>query len=34
MFEKITARELAERQDAGTDEYTLIDTRPADSYEA
>jgi glyoxylase-like metal-dependent hydrolase (beta-lactamase superfamily II)/rhodanese-related sulfurtransferase len=34
MFETITARELAERQDSGTGDYTLIDTRPADSYEA
>jgi glyoxylase-like metal-dependent hydrolase (beta-lactamase superfamily II)/rhodanese-related sulfurtransferase len=34
MFEKITARELAERQDSGTSDYTLIDTRPEDSYEA
>jgi glyoxylase-like metal-dependent hydrolase (beta-lactamase superfamily II)/rhodanese-related sulfurtransferase len=34
MFEKLTARELAERQDSGADDYTLIDTRPADSYEA
>jgi glyoxylase-like metal-dependent hydrolase (beta-lactamase superfamily II)/rhodanese-related sulfurtransferase len=34
MFEKLTARELTERQDSGADDYTLIDTRPADSYEA
>ncbi|UPM44206.1 rhodanese-like domain-containing protein [Halocatena salina] len=34
MFEKITARELADRQDSNRDEYTLIDTRPEDSYEA
>jgi glyoxylase-like metal-dependent hydrolase (beta-lactamase superfamily II)/rhodanese-related sulfurtransferase len=33
MFEKITARELADRQDSSPDEYTLIDTRPEDSYE-
>ena len=32
MFGKITARELADRQDAGTENYTLIDTRPEDSY--
>lgn len=34
MFEKITARELAEGQDSDTDDYILIDTRPEDSYEA
>ncbi len=34
MFEKITARELADGQDSGTDDYTLIDTRPEESYEA
>src|SRR5699024_2357551 len=34
MFETITARELADQQDSGTDDYTLIDTRPAESYEA
>ena len=34
MFEIITARELADAQDAGRDDYALIDTRPADSYEA
>jgi rhodanese-related sulfurtransferase len=34
MFEKITAGELAAKQDSNTDDYTLIDTRPADSYEA
>jgi glyoxylase-like metal-dependent hydrolase (beta-lactamase superfamily II)/rhodanese-related sulfurtransferase len=34
MFEKTTARELANRQNSGTDNYTLIDTRPEDSYEA
>lgn len=34
MFEKITARELADRQDSGADEYVLIDTRPEDSYDA
>ncbi len=34
MFETITARELAERQDSWADDYTLIDTRPADSYGA
>jgi glyoxylase-like metal-dependent hydrolase (beta-lactamase superfamily II) len=32
MFGKITARELADRQDTDTDDYTLIDTRPEDSY--
>ena len=32
MFGKITARELADRQDTGTENYTLIDTRPEDSY--
>ncbi|WP_254538339.1 MBL fold metallo-hydrolase [Halomarina litorea] len=34
MFETITARELAEMQDAGRTDYTLIDTRPEDSFEA
>jgi glyoxylase-like metal-dependent hydrolase (beta-lactamase superfamily II)/rhodanese-related sulfurtransferase len=34
MFEKITAGELAAKQDSNTDDYTLIDTRPADSYES
>lgn len=34
MFETIAARELAARQDSGTDDYTLIDTRPEGSYEA
>ncbi|GAA0681305.1 rhodanese-like domain-containing protein [Natronoarchaeum mannanilyticum] len=34
MFEKITARELADRQDSDDDNYTLIDTRPEESYEA
>jgi glyoxylase-like metal-dependent hydrolase (beta-lactamase superfamily II)/rhodanese-related sulfurtransferase len=34
MFEKITARELADRQDSGAGDYVLIDTRPEDSYEA
>jgi len=34
MFEKITARELADRQDSDDDDYTLIDTRPEDSYDA
>ncbi len=28
MFEKITARDLADRQDSGADDYVLIDTRP------
>ncbi|WP_049997369.1 MBL fold metallo-hydrolase [Halococcus sediminicola] len=32
MFEKITARDLADRQDSGADDYVLIDTRPEDSY--
>src|SRR5699024_10316834 len=32
MFEMISTRELADRQDSGADDYTLIDTRPADSY--
>lgn len=34
MFEKITARELADAQDSDTEDYTLIDTRPEDSYDA
>ncbi len=34
MFEQITARELANEIDAGGDEYTIIDTRPEDSYES
>lgn len=34
MFEKITARELADAQDSDADDYTLVDTRPEDSYEA
>ena len=34
MFKKITARELADRQDSGMVNYTLIDTRSEDSYEA
>jgi glyoxylase-like metal-dependent hydrolase (beta-lactamase superfamily II)/rhodanese-related sulfurtransferase len=34
MFEKITARELADRRDSGTDDSVLVDTRPADSYAA
>ncbi|RRJ34219.1 MBL fold metallo-hydrolase [Halocatena pleomorpha] len=34
MFAKVTPRELAERQDSDRDDYTLIDTRPEDSYEA
>lgn len=32
MFEKITARELADKQDSGAESYVLIDTRPEDSY--
>ncbi|EMA46824.1 Rhodanese-like protein [Halococcus morrhuae DSM 1307] len=32
MFGKITARELADKQDSGADDYVLIDTRPEDSY--
>ena len=32
MFEKITARELADKQDSGAEDYVLIDTRPEDSY--
>jgi glyoxylase-like metal-dependent hydrolase (beta-lactamase superfamily II)/rhodanese-related sulfurtransferase len=34
MFEKITARELAELQDSDADDYTVVDTRPADSYDS
>ena len=34
MFEKITARELADEQDSGAEDYVLIDTRPEDSYGA
>lgn len=34
MFETITARELADRQDSDVEDYILIDTRPEDSYEA
>jgi glyoxylase-like metal-dependent hydrolase (beta-lactamase superfamily II)/rhodanese-related sulfurtransferase len=34
MFEKITAREFADRRDSGTDDSVLVDTRPEDSYEA
>ena len=34
MFETISARELADRQDSGRDDYVLVDTRPQDSYEA
>jgi glyoxylase-like metal-dependent hydrolase (beta-lactamase superfamily II)/rhodanese-related sulfurtransferase len=34
MFEMITARELAARQDSGETDYVLLDTRPEDSYEA
>jgi glyoxylase-like metal-dependent hydrolase (beta-lactamase superfamily II) len=34
MFGKIDARELAERQDADEDDYVVVDTRPADSYES
>ncbi|EMA55980.1 MULTISPECIES: MBL fold metallo-hydrolase [Halococcus] len=34
MFETITARELADAQDEGVDDFILIDTRPADSYES
>ena len=34
MFGKTSARELADRQDSGTDDYVLIDTRPADSYDS
>jgi len=34
MFEVITARELANEVDADDEEYTLIDTRPEDSYES
>ena len=32
MFGKITARELADKQDSDADDYVLIDTRPEDSY--
>lgn len=34
MLEQITARELADAQDSGMDDYTLVDTRPEDSYKA
>ena len=34
MFEKISARELANRQDSGAENYVLVDTRPEDSYSA
>jgi glyoxylase-like metal-dependent hydrolase (beta-lactamase superfamily II)/rhodanese-related sulfurtransferase len=34
MFEMITARELAARQDSDNDDYVLLDTRPEDSYDA
>ncbi|PSP89879.1 rhodanese [Halobacteriales archaeon QS_4_69_34] len=34
MFEKITARELADRRDSGIDNSVLVDTRPEESYEA
>jgi glyoxylase-like metal-dependent hydrolase (beta-lactamase superfamily II) len=34
MFEKITARELADSVDDGADGRTIVDTRPEDSYEA
>lgn len=34
MFEMITARELAARQDSGNEDYVLLDTRPEASYEA
>lgn len=34
MFEKLTARELANKQDSDADDYVLIDTRPEDSYNA
>ena len=34
MFEKITAREFADRRDSGTNDSVLVDTRPEDSYEA
>ena len=34
MFKKITARELADRQDSSEGDYILIDTRPEDSYKA
>ena len=34
MFEKITARDLADKQDSGADDYVLIDTRPEDSYDS
>ncbi len=34
MFETITARELAEKRDAGHTDYVLIDTRPEESFEA
>ncbi|QLG49349.1 MBL fold metallo-hydrolase [Natrinema halophilum] len=34
MFEQITARELANELDADDDEYAIVDTRPADSYES
>lgn len=34
MFDKLTARELADEIDAGGDGQTIIDTRPEDSYES
>lgn len=34
MFKKLTARELANKQDSDADDYVLIDTRPEDSYNA
>lgn len=34
MFEKLTARELADELDAGGDGQTIIDTRPQESYES
>ena len=34
MFETISARDLATRLDAGADDYVLLDTRPAESYDS
>ncbi len=34
MFDKITARELADEIDASEDDPTIVDTRPEDSYES
>ncbi len=34
MFDSITARELATMQDSGRADYTVIDTRPTESYDS